>query len=310
MDRGVLQTVQVTEQSAGDATDRSMCQAFCCCSPPCFPRFVFIAGIFPPAEESAFMARLEIAQIPVLNDNYVYLVHEPDSGETAIIDPAEAEPVIRTLADKGWTPTHILNTHHHGDHVGANLALKEKYGLKIIGSASDEARIPGMDQGVSDGDVVSLGREVAHVIGVPGHTSGHIAFWFSDHDALFCGDTLFSLGCGRLFEGSPAQMWDSLSKLKRLPGDTQIYCAHEYTKANARFALALDPENIRLKQRAAWIDEMAEAGRPTVPSTLEQERTLNPFLRADDPKLAKKLGMGSNEAVDVFTEIRKRKDSF
>ncbi len=256
------------------------------------------------------MADIEIEQIPVLNDNYIYLIHEPSGNQTAIVDPAEAAPVIARLEQKGWVPTFILNTHHHPDHVGGNLELKDRYGLTIVGAGLDQHRLPGLDQPVAEGDVVKIGEAVAHVLDVPGHTKGHIAYWFSEENALFCGDTLFSLGCGRLFEGTPGQMWQSLSKLKRLPAETQIYCAHEYTLANAHFAVSVDPNNYRLKKRVTWIEDMRRHNRPTIPTSLEQELALNPFLRADDPGLAKALGLDHASAEAVFAEVRQRKDNF
>lgn len=179
------------------------------------------------------MSALDIVQIPVLGDNFIYLVHDPDSGETAGIDPAVEEPVKEALAEKGWTLSHLLITHHHPDHTGANMALKEATGCTIVGAANDAERIPGIDVRLAEGDSVSIGSHKAQIFEVPGHTSGHIAFWFEQDRALFSGDSLFSLGCGRLFEGTAEQMWRSLSKLRELPDDTQVYCAHEYTSANA-----------------------------------------------------------------------------
>src|SRR5579875_3693668 len=182
------------------------------------------------------MTELIIRQIPVLKDNYVYLLHEPKRDVTAAVDPAVAAPVLKMLADTGWRLTHILNTHHHGDHTGGNLELKAATGCTIVGPRADRARIPGIDVELGEGDEYALGAAVARVFDVPGHTRGHIAYWFSGSRALFCGDTLFLMGCGRLFEGTPAQMWTSLSKLRALPPDTRVYCAHEYTQSNARFA--------------------------------------------------------------------------
>ncbi len=253
---------------------------------------------------------LDIHRIPVLKDNYVWLVHEPGAGLTAVVDPAVAEPVEAALRRQGWRLTHILNTHHHGDHTGANLALKAAHGCTIVGPAADRDRIPGIDVAVADGDRYALGGAVAEVFDVPGHTRGHIAFWFADDGALFCGDTLFAMGCGRLFEGTPAQMWRSLGKLKALPGAARVFCAHEYTQSNARFALTVDGGNPALVRRAAEVDALRAAGEPTVPSTIALERATNPFLRADDPALAAAVGLPADDPVAVFAEVRRRKDSF
>lgn len=260
------------------------------------------------------MADLRIEQVPVLNDNYVYLVHDPDSGETAAVDPSVAGPVMEAAARLGWRLTHILNTHHHADHTGGNREIQQATGCTVIGNRKDAARIPGLDVGVVEGDSVRLGAHTATVFEVPGHTSGHIAFFFAeagaDGPALFCGDTLFSIGCGRLFEGTPAQMWDSLTKLRALPADTRVFCAHEYTQANVRFALSVDPDNAALKARAKAVEHLRADGRPTVPSRLGDEAAANPFLRADDPDLAFRLGLGGADPVTVLADIRARKDRF
>ncbi len=256
------------------------------------------------------VAMLEILQIPVLGDNYVYLLHDGASGATAAVDPALHEPVEAALAERGWRLTHIFNTHHHHDHVGGNLALKEATGCIVVGPRADAARIPGIDVEVGDSDSYAFGGETARVFDVPGHTRGHIAFWFPDSAALFSGDALFALGCGRLFEGTPEQMWASLNKFRDLPGETRVYCAHEYTQSNARFALTVDPDNEALRRRAAEIDRLRAEMRPTVPSTLAEERATNPFLRADAPGLQAALGMSGADPVAVFAETRRRKDSF
>ncbi|WP_374444753.1 hydroxyacylglutathione hydrolase [Stella sp.] len=253
---------------------------------------------------------LDIHRIPVLKDNYVWLAHEPSADVTAVVDPAVAEPVEAALRDRGWRLTHILNTHHHGDHTGANLALKAAHGCTIVGPAADRARIPGIDVAVADGDRCRLGAAEAEVFDVPGHTRGHIAFWFAADRALFCGDTLFALGCGRLFEGTPDQMWRSLGKLRALPGDTRVFCAHEYTQSNARFALTVDGGNPALVRRAAEVDALRARGEPTVPSTIALERATNPFLRADERALALAVGLPPDDPVAVFAEVRRRKDSF
>jgi len=256
------------------------------------------------------MSKLEIHQIPVLNDNYLYLIKDPDSDCVAIVDPAISEPVLEKLDELGWSLTHILNTHHHMDHTGANLELKAKTGCKIVGSASDADRIPGIDIQLSDGDTFDFGTQRAKIFDVSGHTKGHIAYWFENSDALFCGDTLFALGCGRLFEGTPAKMWESLSKLKDLPENTKVCCAHEYTEANAHFAMTIEPQNPALRKRFDDIQTLRSQGLPTVPSTLGEERATNPFLRPDSADIQETLGMRGAPLVDVFAEIRARKDNF
>jgi hydroxyacylglutathione hydrolase len=256
------------------------------------------------------MSQLDILQIPVLSDNYVYLAHDPETGSTAVVDPAVGGPVIDALAAKGWTLTHILNTHHHADHTGANLELKQQTGCTIVGPKADRDRIPGIDVDVSDGDTYALGNAVARVFDVPGHTRGHNAYWFEESDALFCGDTLFALGCGRVFEGTHKQMWTSLSKLMNLPDTTRVYCAHEYTQANGRFALTVEPGNPQLVQRMAEIDRLRKAGKPTVPSTIGLEKATNPFLRPTSQNLQQTVGLVGAEPVDVFAETRMRKDNF
>jgi hydroxyacylglutathione hydrolase len=253
---------------------------------------------------------LEIHQIPVLSDNYVYLARDEATGQTAVVDPAVHEEVLEALAQKGWTLTHILNTHHHGDHVGGNMALKKATGCTIVGPRADAGRIPGIDVEVGDGDTYALGKSVARVFDVPGHTRGHIAYFFDESDALFCGDTLFALGCGRLFEGTPAQMWHSLQKFKDLPPQTKVYCAHEYTQSNAAFAITVEPQNDALVARKKWVDDRRAKGERTVPSKLGDEFATNPFLRPDSADLQKTLGMAGADPVEVFAETRRRKDNF
>lgn len=256
------------------------------------------------------MSHLEIKQIPVLSDNYVYLAHCPDTGDTAIVDPAVVGPVLDGLAEMGWTLTHILNTHHHADHTGGNLELKAETGCTIVGPRADRDRIPGIDVEVGDGEIYKLGNATATVFDVPGHTKGHIAYWFDESDALFCGDTLFVMGCGRLFEGTPAQMVHSLAKFDALPDQTKVYCAHEYTQSNGRFALTVEPQNQVLVDLMAEVDDKRARDIPTVPSTLGQERATNPFLRPTSPDLQATVGMMGADPVDVFAEVRRRKDSF
>jgi hydroxyacylglutathione hydrolase len=256
------------------------------------------------------MAKLEIEIIPVLSDNYVYLLHEPDAGITGVVDPAVVEPVMARLAAKGWSLDWILSTHHHADHTGGNLELKEKTGCRIAGPGKDKARIPGIDLELVEGDRFRLGAAEAEIFETPGHTSGHISYWFAESKALFSADTLFSLGCGRLFEGDARMMWHSLQKYAPLPDDALVYCGHEYTESNARFALTVDPENPALQARAKEIKEQRAAGQPTIPTTLGEERAANPFLRPADPAIRKLLGMENADDTAVFAEIRKRKDNF
>jgi hydroxyacylglutathione hydrolase len=253
---------------------------------------------------------LTIVQIPVLTDNYIYLIHEPVSGETAAVDPALAQPVLDILDKKGWRLTYVLNTHHHWDHVGGNLELKQKTGCKIIAAQSDWGRIPGIDAGVGEGDVIELGACPARVISTPGHTSAHIVYHFAEDNALFCGDTLFAMGCGRLFEGTAEQMWISLQKLKALPASTRIYCTHEYTQANGRFALSVEPDNRQLQQRMEIVNQLRAKHLPTIPSTIEQELATNPFFRENSPGLQTAIKMMNRTPIDVFAEIRRLKDRF
>lgn len=253
---------------------------------------------------------LDIIQIPVLTDNYIYLLHDTVSGETAAVDPAVAEPVLAILKQRGWQLTTILNTHHHGDHVGGNLELKQQSGCQIIGANADKHRIPAIDKMVAEGDVVKLGRHTAQVITTAGHTSGHIVYYFAEDNALFCGDTLFVMGCGRLFEGSAAELWQSLQKLKALPAETRVYCAHEYSQNNGRFALTVEPNNLALQQKMVFIQHQRTNNLPTVPSTISDELATNPFFREDSPALRATIDCMTNTPVEVFTKLRRLKDSF
>ena len=256
------------------------------------------------------MAALTVELLPALSDNYIYLLHEADSGTTAVVDPAEPGPVIAALERHGWSLDWILNTHHHMDHIGGNAALKERYGAKIVGPRAEISRIADMDRTIGEGDEVAVGSEIARVFETPGHTSGHIAYWFETSKALFCGDTLFALGCGRLFEGTPAEMWDSLLKLRQLPDETRVYCGHEYTASNAQFAETIEPDNQELAARAEEIAATRAKGEPTIPSLLGVEKRTNPFLRADLPELQAAIGMPNCSTVTAFAEVRGRKDRF
>ncbi|MEE2921185.1 MAG: hydroxyacylglutathione hydrolase [Pseudomonadota bacterium] len=252
---------------------------------------------------------LDIHKFPCLNDNYGYLVHEAWSGQTAAIDTPDAEKYLAEADRMGWTISHILNTHWHPDHAGGNLRIKEHTGCTIYGPAGEAGKIPGIDVALSEGNTVELGRATAQILDVPGHTIGHIAYHFPEQATAFVGDAVFALGCGRVFEGTMDMMWNSLSKLKSLPPETLLYCAHEYTQANARFAVTVDPDNTALTDYARWIDERRAEGLPTVPTRLDKELATNPFLRADDPALQAAMGH-AGDAVATFAEIRTRKDRF
>ena len=253
---------------------------------------------------------LEIRLVPLLSDNYAYLLNDPASGEAAVVDPSEAGPVLAALQETGWRLKHILNTHHHPDHTAGNHELKQATGAHVAGPEKDRHRIPDLDTGLGEGDTYRVGTRRLRVLDVPGHTSGHIALVFDEDQALFSGDTLFSLGCGRLFEGTPAQMWHSLLKLRALPGATRVYCGHEYTQSNCRFAVTIEPGNQDLRQRADEIARLRAAGQPTIPTTIDLENRTNPFLRADCSELLAANGWAGRDAVEVFAEIRRRKDNF
>jgi len=249
---------------------------------------------------------VEIEVVPCLKDNYAYLVKS--GSQCAVVDPSEAAPVQQALAKKGWKLTHILNTHHHLDHCGGNLDLKRETGAVVVGPGKDAARIPGLDVGVDEASGWEFDGRKVRVLEVPAHTRGAITFVIDGN--AFTGDTLFLLGCGRLFEGDPQMMWTSLSKLMTLPDDTNIYCGHEYTESNGRFALTLEPSNAALKARMAQVAATRAAGKPTVPATLGQEKQTNPFLRPDQPEIRKSLGMEQASTVTAFGEIRERKNRF
>ncbi len=253
---------------------------------------------------------IEIEQFMCRSDNFGVLIHDRASGETALIDAPEEASILAAVERTGWKPTTIFTTHHHEDHVAANLALKERFGLKIIGPKTEAAKIPGIDETVEEGDTLHFAAEPVRVIATPGHTAGHVSYYFGQSGVVFTGDTLFALGCGRLFECPPDIMFASLKKLAVLPGVTRVYCGHEYTEANARFALTVDPENAALKDRAAEIVALRAEDKPTLPTTVERELETNPFLRWHDAAVRRTLGMQNAKDADVFAEIRKRKDNF
>jgi hydroxyacylglutathione hydrolase len=253
---------------------------------------------------------LEIITLPVLTDNYIYLVHDAVSRETAAVDPALAQPVLDILEKNGWQLTYIWNTHHHSDHVGGNIQIKQKTGCKIIAAQADWDRIPGIDQGVNEGYAISLGSHKANVIATPGHTRAHIVYHFAEDNLLFCGDTLFVMGCGRLFEGTAEQLWHSLQKLKALPKSTKVYCTHEYTQTNGRFALTVEPENQQLQQRMIEVNRLRTNNQPTVPTTIAEELATNPFFREDSVDLQKTIGISSGKSVEIFAKVRRLKDGF
>ncbi len=253
---------------------------------------------------------LDIVTVPCLSDNYAFLVHSPQAGETVLVDAPEAAPIRRALADRGWTLSNILITHHHGDHIDAVEPLRKEFDARVIGARADSKRLPRLDLALAEGDRFEILAHEVRVIDVSGHTVGHIAFHIPEASVVFTADSLMALGCGRLFEGSAEQMWTSLSKLAALPAETLVCSGHEYTAANAKFALTIEPDNSDLKARAASIDVARAKGEPTVPSTLAEELATNPFLRASRPEVKALMGMSDMPDSAVFAEIRKRKDCF
>lgn len=253
---------------------------------------------------------LEIVTIPCLSDNYAFLAHDAASGETAVIDIPEAAPILQALKTRGWTLSHVLITHHHWDHIGGLNEVLAEHPAKVVGAKADMGRLPPLAQMVEEGDSVTIGNETGHVIDVSGHTVGHVAYHFPESQAVFTADSLMALGCGRVFEGTPPQMWESLSKLAALPPETIVYSGHEYTQANGRFAITIEPDNAALISRIRDIDTARADNTPTVPSALSLELATNPFLRAGVPEVQQNVGMAGADPAAVFAEIRARKDNF
>ncbi|MBV1698138.1 MAG: hydroxyacylglutathione hydrolase [Hyphomicrobiales bacterium] len=252
----------------------------------------------------------QIYLFPCLTDNYGVLVHDPQSGATAAIDAPEAATVEAALQKTGWKLSDILVTHHHADHTQGIAALKQKHRCRVVAPRGEAQRIANVDETVGEGDAVRVGGLGGTVLETPGHTAGHISYVFPADKLAFVGDTLFSIGCGRVIEGNPEMMWQSLLKLRALPDDTRFYCGHEYTDANIRFARSIEPDNTALAARADEVAKLRAAGKPTIPATIGAEKAANPFLRADVPDVAKSVGHAGSPAWKVFAEIRERKNRF
>lgn len=254
------------------------------------------------------MPSLDIRQFNCLSDNFGVIIRDPATGAVAAIDAPEASAVEAALKAAGWTLTHILVTHHHADHTDGIPALKAQYGAKVIGPKGEASKIKDIDETVGGGDVFKLGAVEVRVIDTPGHTLGHITYWMPDAEAAFVGDTLFSLGCGRVLEGDMKMMWGSLAKLAALPPETAVYCGHEYTAANAKFSLTIEPENMALQARAQEVEQLRAAGKPTLPTTIGRELATNPFIRSGSVAIRTRLGLAAAEDWQVFAEVRERKN--
>ncbi|XP_047151228.1 probable hydroxyacylglutathione hydrolase 2, chloroplastic isoform X1 [Vigna umbellata] len=254
---------------------------------------------------------LQIELVPCLRDSYAYLLHDVDTGTVGVVDPSEAAPIIEALSKKNLNLTYILNTHHHHDITSGNTELKERYGAKVIGSEIDKERIPGIDIYLSDGDNWMFAGHEVHILATPGHTEGHVCFYFPGSAAIFTGDTLFSLSCGEIFEGTPEQMLSSLKRIMSLPDETSIYCGHEYTLSNSKFALSIEPENKELQSYAAHVAHIRNKGLPTIPTTLKMEKACNPFLRTWSMEIRQKLNIvATADDAEALGVIRQAKDKF
>lgn len=256
------------------------------------------------------MGAIEIRQFMCRSDNFGVLVHDAAGGATIAIDAPEQGPILAALEREGWSLTHILTTHKHGDHVEANEALKAKFGVEIVGPEGEAGSVPGLDRSVKGGDRFEIGSIAIEVIDTPGHTLGSVSYYMPRAEALFAGDALFSMGCGRLLEGTPEMLWESLKRLRGLPETTMVYCGHEYTAKNAAFAVEVDPGNTKLRERVRQVEDLRVAHKPTLPVSLKKELRTNPFLRADDPELAEALGMTGAAPEEIFATLRKRRDTF
>jgi hydroxyacylglutathione hydrolase len=262
----------------------------------------------PPASFMEIVMAAEIRLFPCLTDNFGYLIHDPETKATASIDAPEAGPIIKALEREGWRLTDILITHHHHDHVGGVAELKQKYGCRVVAPHDKSTKIADVDLRTAQGAVVKVGSLLARVLETPGHTLDHISYVFDNEKALFAADTLFSIGCGRVFEGTYPMMWESLLKLRALPDDFKLYCGHEYTAANVKFALTIEPDNPALKARAEEVKRLRAENKPTVPTLLGEEKKANVFLRADEPSVAAGVRMKDRSAAEIFGELRERKN--
>lgn len=254
------------------------------------------------------MTHLDIHQFPCLSDNYGVIIRDAEAGAVASIDAPDAQAVKNALADKGWRLTHILVTHHHADHTGGNLELMRDTGCTIIGPRAEASRIPGIETQVGEGEALEFGAFQVRILDTPGHTAGHISYHLPDAKVAFVGDTVFAMGCGRVIEGTPEMMWNSLSKVMKLPPDTELYCGHEYTLSNAKFALTIEPDNAALQRRAREVEALRATGKSTLPTRLDRELDTNPFLRPHVPAIRKRLGLEGAPDWQVFAEIRERKN--
>ena len=256
------------------------------------------------------MAKLEVVQLPARSDNFAVLLHDPVTRATAAIDAPEADPIIQALTERGWLLDHIFVTHKHLDHIEGIPALKAAYSCAVTGPAESAAETGMYDRTVADDDSFHWGGTEFRVMATPGHTLDHISYWLPDQELVFVADTVFALGCGRVIEGTHEMMWRSIDRLRQLPDETVLYCGHEYTLSNAKFAVTVDPENEELRARFGEVQQLRDAGRPTLPTTVGRERATNPFLRADEPAVARAVGLDGADPARVFAEIRTRKDRF